>query len=108
MFSDAYNKKTNEIYEVLKENNCYSSQDSKPYGLNNDLHGLGHVWLREYSPKIDRFIYLLHLGRASDYYDFDCIAEKNVKYPQIRDQLIEYANDPEGSPQKIMILMKAK
>lgn len=107
-FSAVYNKKTHDIYEVIRENNCYSSKDYKPYGLNNDLYGVGHIWLREYSPKIDRFVYLLHLSRASDYYDFDCIANKKVKYPILRDQLIEYANDPESSPQKIMVLMKAR
>lgn len=107
-FSAIYNQKSNEIFEVSRENNCYLSKDNKPYGFNNDLYGVGYIWLRNYSPNIDRFIYLLDLSSIADYYDLECLAQKQVKYPKLRDQLIEYANDPEGSPQLVMVIMKVK
>lgn len=41
---------------------------------------------------------------TSDYYDLNCIADKTVKYPKLRVQLLKLVNDPEGSSQKIIIL----
>ena len=76
--------------------------------MNNDLYGVGYILLGTYAPKIDRYILLLDLNTISNYYDLDCSADKSVKYPKLRDQLLEFEQDPEGSSQKIMVLMKSK
>lgn len=83
-------------------------EEGNPFGLNNDLYGVAHILLDNYAPKIDRYISLLNLVNIFDYYDLDCTADKSVKYPRLRDQLLECEQDPEGSSQKMIILMKLK
>ena len=107
-FTALYNHETKEIFEVTGGNSCLLPGDVKPFGLNNDLYGVGGILLENYAPKIDRYISLLDLDNISKYYDLDCIADKSIKYSKLRDQLLEFAQDPEGSSQKLIVLMKLK
>ena len=65
-------------------------------------------WLRFYSKKIDRFFGLIDLESLSNYYDLECIREKEVKFPELRDRFVELAKDPEARYQKLIVLMRAK
>ncbi|MBT3244175.1 MAG: 6-bladed beta-propeller [Bacteroidetes bacterium] len=107
-FTAFYKHETKEIFEVTGGNSCILPEEGNPFGLNNDLYGVGYILLGTYAPKIDRYILLLDLNTISNYYDLDCSADKSVKYPKLRDQLLEFEQDPEGSSQKIMVLMKSK
>jgi len=76
--------------------------------MENDLYGVGTISLSHYSKKIDRFVAWGRVEGLADYYDFNCIRNKKVKYPELRDLFLEIAEDPEGSYQKIIVLMKLK
>ena len=108
-FTALYNNETKEIFEVIGGNPCFlPEQGINPFGLINDLYGVGFILLDTYAPKIDRYITLVDLITISDYYDLDCIADKSVKYPKLRDQLLEFAKDPEAPSHKMIVLMKLK
>lgn len=107
-FSALYNHKTKEIFEVSRTTTCYTSSDSNPYSMKNDLYGVGRIWLRHYSAKIDRFISLVDPDGIADYYDLNCIRDKKVKFPKLRDRFLEIVEDPEAPYQKIIVLMKLK
>ncbi len=107
-FTAFYNHETNEIFEVTGGNSCMLPEEGNPFGLNNDLYGIGYILLDTYAPKIDRYIQLLDLNSIFNYYDSDCCAGKSVKYPKLRDQLLESAKDLEGSSQKMIVLLKLK
>lgn len=107
-FTALYNQKTKEIFEVVQNSDCDTSRYAGQYGLENDLFGAGRIWLRNYSKKIDRFFTIIDLERFTDYYDLECIREKEVKFPEMRDRFIEWAKDPEAHYQKLIVLMRAK
>lgn len=107
-FTALYNQKTKEIFEVVQKSICDTSRYAGRYGFENDLYGAGRIWLRNYSKKLDRFFTLIDLEKFTDYYDLECIREKEVKFPELRDRFIELVKDPEARYQKLIVLMRAK
>lgn len=107
-FTAIYNQETKEIFEVVQKSTCDTSRYASLYGLENDLFGAGRIWLRNYATKIDRFTSLIDLASFSAYYDLDCIREKEVKFPELRNRFIELVRDSVDTYQNIIVLMRAK
>ena len=77
-------------------------------GLENDLFGINPISLREYCPKIDRVIGWTRPEWIATSYDLDCIRNKKVKYPELRDRFLEIAEEAVTSGQMMLVLMKLK
>jgi methyl coenzyme M reductase subunit C-like uncharacterized protein (methanogenesis marker protein 7) len=92
----------------VQNSTCDTSQYVNRYGFENDLYGTGRIWLRLYSEKIDRFMSLIDLESFTNYYDLECIREKEVKFPELRDRLLELVQDPEVRYQKLIVLLKGR
>lgn len=107
-FLAIYNHQSQEIIRVAPTPSCDPSGVLSFGGLDNDLWGAGTVSLTAYEKNLDRYITWGRLDLSSQYLDFDCIRRKTVKFPELRDRFIKFANDPEGSVQDIIILMKMK
>jgi len=107
-FTALYNQKTKEIFQFVQKSTCDTSRYAGLYGFENDLFGAGRIWLRNYQKKIDRFLIVFDLETFADRNDLECIREKEVKFPELRDRFIELAKDPEAGYQKIIVLMRAK
>jgi hypothetical protein len=107
-FMALYNQKTGETFEVVQKSNCDSTGNTGKYGFENDLYGAGRIWLRQYSKATGCYITLIDLDTFSNYYDLSCIAEKKVRYPELRDRFVAWAGDPEAKQSKLIVLLKAR
>ena len=107
-FSAMYNQKNGDIFQTASGASCDTSGSFNARGLNNDLYGINPVYIREYSHKIDRVISWARPGWIASSYDLECIRNKEVKYPKLRDRFLEIAENQEDSMQMLLILMKLK
>ena len=107
-FTVLYNQKTREIFEVSGASPCDTSGAFSFACLENDIYGVGTLPIGRYSKSIDRFVTWATMEWVAEYYDLDCIRNKKVKYPQLRDRFLEIAEDPKAEYQKIIVLMKLK
>ncbi|MFA6126173.1 MAG: 6-bladed beta-propeller [Bacteroidales bacterium] len=106
-FTALYNKKTNEIFEVVQKPTCDTTKNASRIGFENDLFGSGRGWLRIYSKQIDRFITLIDLETSPSEATLECIRKKEVKFPELRNRYLELLKDPEVRYQKLIVLMES-
>ena len=107
-FGALYNHKSGDIFQLTSGTSCDTTGNFKIRGLTNDLYGIDPASLYVYSPKIDRVISWVRPEWIASSYDLDCIRDKKVKFPKLRDQFLEIAEDPEATGQLVLVLMKLK
>ena len=72
--------------------------------LENDLFGIS-LGLNRYIPNQNLCIYQYRWGDYAKYNDLKKIRKMEVSHPEIRDQLIEYAESPSDDLGPVLVLM---
>ncbi len=107
-FQAYYNRKTHEYFNLSHRVTCDTSGIFTSACPENDLFGVEPISMREYHSGIDRVIGWSRPEWIGNSYDLECIRNKKVKFPKLRDQYFKIAEDPEASEQLLLILMKLK
>ncbi|MBT3243017.1 MAG: 6-bladed beta-propeller [Bacteroidetes bacterium] len=107
-FQAFYNQKSGDFFELSNRVSCDTSGTFKSACLENDLFGVEPISMREYHPGLDRVIGWSRPAWVGSHYDLDCIRNKKVKYPKLRDQYLAIAEDIEAAEQMLLVLMKLK
>ncbi len=96
------------MYTLNHVVDCDTSGIFSNVTLENDLFGVEPISLREYHARLDRVIAWARPEWVGSNYDLDCIKSKKVKFPKLRDQYLEIAQDIEAAEPLLLILMKLK
>ncbi|MCD6347782.1 MAG: 6-bladed beta-propeller [Bacteroidales bacterium] len=107
-FNVVYDKKTGEIFELQAITACDTSGTFTTQTIENDLYGVDPIYINRYDPGIGMLIGWVRTSWLGSNYDLDCIRNKKVKYPELRDQLLRIAEDEEASENMLLVLMKMK
>lgn len=82
----------------LKKQEAFSTK------IENNMFGIG-IGLNRYYPDQNICAYQYRWGDYAEYHDLDEIRRMDVKIPEIRDQLLEYAENPSEDLGPVVILM---
>lgn len=107
-FLSACDKKSEEVFILSDSPECDKSSYQKSPVVKNDLFGIEPVNIREFDQQANRYVAWLRVGMIASEYDLDCIRNKEVKLPEIRDQLIEIIESPDMDNNMVLLLMEAK
>lgn len=107
-FSAAYDKKTEEVFLLSDVMDCDTSSREKYAVIQNDLFGFDPIYFQTFEKQANRFVSWLRLGMTASSFDLVCIQSKEVKFPEIRDRLIELTQSPDVDNNLVLVLMEAK
>jgi len=106
-FSAVYNKKSEELFLLTDKPECNTSSDQTSSIIKNDLFGIEPVYIRRFDRQTNRYVAWMRAGMVASENDLDCIRNKEVKLPEIRDQLLEIAESDEDDNKMVLLLMEA-
>jgi hypothetical protein len=107
-FSAAYNKKSEEIFLLADDMDCDTASLEKTAVIKNDLFGIDPIQIQIFEQQIDRYVAWFPLSMISTEFDQDCLRNKEVKLPEIRDRLLELAKSVDTENNLVLLLMEAK
>jgi len=107
-FSAVYNKKSEEVFLLADKPECNTASYQTSSDIKNDLFGIEPVFIRRFDRQTNRYIAWMRAGMVASENDLDCIRNKEVKLPEIRDRLLEIAESDEDDNKMILLLMEAK
>lgn len=107
-FTAAYDKKSEEVFILSDNQECDKSAYQKSSIIKNDLFGIEPINIRRFEKQTNLYVAWLRVGMIASEYDLDCIRNKEVKLPEIRDQLIEIIESPDVDNNMVLLLMEAK
>lgn len=104
-----YNLKTEESFSIGRSTVCLKDDKQEPYNcIENDVFGFEPTRIWHYSPVQNLCVVLFDGDRMTQTRDMDCIRQLNVSRPDIRDQLLEYCENPSDDQGPVLILMHMK
>lgn len=74
----------------------------------NDLFGGGEIYFRRYIPAIDRYVAWSRPSWFASENNLDSVRQSAVKFPQLRDEFVNMASDPNEDMNLLMILLRVK
>jgi len=107
-FSAAYDKSSEEVFLLSDGTECLTTFNQMAVSIKNDLFGIEPVFIRRFEQQANRFVSWLPLEMIASMYDLDCIRNKEVKFSEIRDRLIDIAESPDEDNSMVLLLMEAK
>ena len=107
-FMAGYNKSSEEIFLLSDHPDCDSASSQQSPCIKNDLFGIEPIHIYEFDRQINRYVSWLRIGMIASEYDLNCIKNKKVMLPKIRDQLIEITQSPDPDNNLVLLLMEAK
>lgn len=102
-FKVIYDNKTGEIFEPEASTTCDTSGIFTSQTIENDLYGVEPVYFDRYDPGTGMLISWERPAWVASYYDLDCIRNKKVQFPELRDEFLRIAEDEEAS--EIMVIL---
>ncbi len=91
------------VYYDIKKEEAFSLNKE----IENDIYGL-NARVARYMPDENICADQFRWGDYSEYHDLDPIRKMEVSHPEIRDQLIKYAEDPPDNLGTVIIVMHMK
>ncbi len=107
-FSAAYDKKSEEVFLLSDVLQCDTSSRGKYAVIKNDLFGIEPVYIQTFEKPANRFVSWFRLGMIASSYDLDCLQTRDVRFPEIRDRLIELSKSPDVDNNMVLVLMEGK
>lgn len=101
-----YNKKSHEQFSIPFNNPCDTSTNNRP-SFENDLYGIEPIYFRQYLLG-KNLIITTYQEFPKRTIDLDCIREKDVKTPELRDKLMNRIEKFDGSENPLLILLHLK
>lgn len=106
-FSAAYNKKTEELFLLTDKPECDTSSDQISSTIKNDLFGIEPVYIRRFDHQANRYVAWMKVDMVTSENDLDCVRNRDVKLPEIRDQLLQILESDEDDNKMVLLLMEA-
>jgi len=107
-FSAVYSKKSEELFLLSDKAECDTSSYQSTSIVENDLFGIEPVSIRRFEQMAYRYVAWMRPGMIAFGNDLDCIRNKEVKLPEIRDQLLKIAESDDVDNNMVLLLMEAK
>lgn len=104
-----YNLKNGKSFSIGRKIVCLEDKDDKGYDtIENDIFGFEPIKLWQYVSNQNICVEQFDWSRYSTMMDLDCIKSLDVANPEIRDQLIEYCENPTDNLGTVLVLMHMK
>jgi len=103
----AHNKTNNESFILESHKNCITEKNHLP-SIENDLFGIDpHFYQHYFNPNLN-IIWTKFTDKSSWEIDYDCVLEKDVKMPAIRDSIIRKMKNCTGIQNPTLVIMHLK
>ena len=102
-----YDKIEKELFTVSYSNDCDTTNNNYP-SIENDLFGIDPIFLRDYNPKLNTLLITYDVMNFADRFDYDCLLDKKVIKPAIRDEIVKKIKNFTGEENPILVIMKLK
>ncbi|MEA1877269.1 MAG: 6-bladed beta-propeller [Bacteroidota bacterium] len=104
-----YNLKTEESFSIGRSTVCLKDDEQEPYNcIENDIFGFEPTRIWHYSPDQNLCVDIFDGDRIIQTRDMNCIRKLSVSRPDIRDQLLEYCENPSDDQGPVLVLMHMK
>jgi hypothetical protein len=107
-FSAAFNKTSGELFLLTDKPECNTSSYETSTVIKNDLFGIEPVNIRRFDRQANRYVAWMRAGMEASGNELDCIRNKDVKLPEIRDQLLKIAESEDDNNKMVLLLMDAR
>ena len=107
-FSAAYCKESEEVFLIADKPECDTSSYQTTSVIKNDLFGIEPVNIRRFDRRANRYVAWIRGDWVASENDLNCIRNKEVKLPEIRDQLLDIVESENDENKMVLLLMEAK
>jgi hypothetical protein len=103
-------KETNAAFAADRPIACdtSSSEGWVRSSIDNDVYGLEPLMLEQYIPERNELIARVRPGWTADSHDMACVRQRQVKFPEARDQLAKLVEDRTGLQNMAIVVMKLR
>ena len=106
-FIIVHNKDSKESFSVKSHKDCITEKNYWP-SIENDLFGVEPIIIGRYNPQLNLF-FTTFTDNSLYKIDYDCVLEKDVKMPAIRDSIVKkMQNHPTSEENSILVIMHLK
>lgn len=107
-FTAAYNKRSEDLFMLPDSPPCDTSSYQQISVIKNDLFGIEPIYIQRFEHMANRYVSWLRVGMIASSYDLDCVRNKEVKFPEVLDRLLEIAEGPDAENNMVLLLMEEK
>ncbi len=106
-FIIGYDKETRASFSIPVRNPCYKGDGKRP-SIENDIFGIEPVYFDKFQVGSDFYITTVSFEETLEWRDNECLRNLRVSQPEIRDRIVEIAENFTGEANQMLVLLYLK